>query len=319
MSSDVPAGSDRDTLVDEGLAASLAGAGRSIGRYTVLDELGSGGMGTVYSAYDPQLDRKVALKLLHAGDSRSDHATRARARLQREAQAIAKVKHPNVIHVYDVGLLVHEGQEQVFVAMELVEGRSLRQWLEQLHATDRWSRGEAVEEIVEVMAQAARGLAAAHEVGLVHRDFKPDNALLGDDGQVRVVDFGLARRVGGSESLDGVVRGETPPSLGLGHGHGHSNSALDERLTRTGARLGTPAYMAPEQFESQDTDGRTDQFALCLVLHEALYGARAFPHSGYALAAAVVRGERQPPPSDRSVPAHLRAVLERGLRIEPDR
>ncbi len=302
------------TLVDESLAKRPAVAKetldrpRTIGRYLAIDILGVGGMGTVFAAHDPELDRKVALKLLHARNAGNGHSTHARSRLQREARAIAKVKHPNVIHVYDVGVVDHEGRQQVFVAMELVEGRSLRQWIEQLHLTDYWRRGQAVGEIVEVMAQAGRGLAAAHKAGLVHRDFKPDNALLGDDQQVRVVDFGLARRVDGSS--DSVT---ALPATDLTHSSTSSGS-LDERLTRTGARLGTPAYMAPEQFRGEATDGRTDQFAFCLTLYEALYGVRAFPHTGYALAAAVVRGEPRPPPSEPSVPAHLRALLERGLQ-----
>ncbi|MCH9685179.1 MAG: serine/threonine-protein kinase [Deltaproteobacteria bacterium] len=282
---------------------------RTIGRYIAVDVLGAGGMGTVFAAHDPELDRKVALKLLHARDAAKGHTMHARSRLQREARAIAKVKHPNVIHVYDVGVVSHEGEQQVFVAMELVEGRSLRQWLAQLHETDLWRRGGATREIVQVMAQAGRGLAAAHHAGLVHRDFKPDNALLGDDGQVRVVDFGLARRVDGSADSVTALPPVEPSS-------GHSGS-LDERLTRTGAKLGTPAYMAPEQFRGEPTDGRTDQFSFCLTLYEALYGVRAFPHKGYALAAAVVRGEQRPRPTEPGVPAHLRALLERGLQTDP--
>ncbi len=305
---------DRRTWADHDVERDATSTPEVIGRYEVLETLGAGGMGTVFCAYDPQLDRKVALKLLHAQDAGDDDATRARSRLQREARAIAQVKHPNVIHVYDVGLVMREGHEQVFVAMELVEGRSLRTWLEQLRATDRWSRGQATAEIVEVMAQAGRGLAAAHQAGLVHRDFKPDNALLGDDGLVRVVDFGLARRADADTESVGDPPSEAP---GLETEQDHSGS-LDERITRTGAALGTPAYMAPEQFLGSAIDGRADQFAFCLTLFEALYGTRAFPLRGTARAMAVIQGRKTPFPSEPSVPAYLRSLLLRGLQTRPE-
>src|SRR5688572_28928093 len=155
--------------------------GDTLGRYVILEPVGRGGMSIVYAAYDPELDRRVALKLLLPRGTRFDRSNAASLRLQREAQAIARVSHPNVIAVHDVG--VENGQ--VFLAMEFVEGRDLRRWLE---------REPPVREIVSVFSQAGEGLSAAHKAGLVHRDFKPDNALLGDDGRVRVVDFGLVRR-----------------------------------------------------------------------------------------------------------------------------
>src|SRR3954453_18295126 len=156
--------------------------GSAVGRYVVLERIGSGGMGVVYAAYDPELDRKVALKLLRP--DRAGAVGEAALRLQREAQAIARLSDPHVVAVYDAGTL----GEQVFVAMEFVEGRTLREWLK---AEPRsWS------EILKAFLAAGRGLAAAHDAGLVHRDFKPDNVLLGGDGRVKVADFGLARPVG---------------------------------------------------------------------------------------------------------------------------
>src|SRR4051794_27278126 len=153
--------------------------GTAIGRFVVLGLLGKGGMGEVYAAHDPELDRKVAIKLLRPG--MQSESPEGRMRLLREAQAIARVSHPNVVVVYDVGTFGN----RVFIAMELVEGNTLRYWM---HARTRsWP------EVLEVFAAAGRGLAAAHERGLVHRDFKPDNVMIGADGQVRVMDFGLVQ------------------------------------------------------------------------------------------------------------------------------
>ncbi|MCA9716826.1 MAG: serine/threonine protein kinase, partial [Myxococcales bacterium] len=176
----------RDLSVDNSYYASHAEVTRApatevaiggvVGRYVVLSRVGAGAMGLVYAAYDPDLDRKVALKLLkrRAGAD----ADAAQARLQREALALAKLNHPNVVSVHDVG--VHAGQ--VFVAMEFVEGRTLRAWL--ADGPDGGPR--PWQEVVEVFTAAGRGLVAAHAQGLIHRDFKPDNVMLGDDGRVRV-------------------------------------------------------------------------------------------------------------------------------------
>ncbi|HEY3448990.1 MAG TPA: tetratricopeptide repeat protein [Myxococcales bacterium] len=200
------------------------GAPQRLGRHLLLDVLGSGAMGVVYRAYDPQLDRKVALKLLRQ-DRQPDGAER-RAHLLREAQAMARVAHPNVIAVHDVG--EHGGD--IFLAMELVEGPTLRKWL----AAQPRSR----EEIVATFLQAGHGLAAAHAAGLVHRDFKPENVIVGPGGRPRVTDFGLA--------LAGAVF------------------------------AGTPAYMSPEQLTGRATDARSDQFGFCVALWEALEGSRPF-------------------------------------------
>jgi len=299
------------TLADDELEAEIARGlpgTTSIGRFTVLHPLGSGGMGTVYAAYDPQLDRKVALKLLHATARAEDDDSHARARLLREAQALAKVSHPNVIQVYEVGVVTLTGSERIFLAMELVEGPTLRAWIDTLQATERWSQGRAWQDFVDVMVQAGRGLAAAHAAGLMHRDFKPDNVLVGDDGLVRVLDFGLARRVGDDPPI-APASADTPAPV------------LDEPLTVTGAVLGTPAYMAPEQFLGKTVDERTDQFSFCVTLYEGLLGVRPFTSdSQLALAAAVMVCELPPWPSRPPVPDHLAEICTRGLsRSRADR
>jgi tetratricopeptide (TPR) repeat protein/predicted Ser/Thr protein kinase len=282
---------DEDALLDERLER-----GTSVDRYVVLYELGSGGMGVVYAAYDPQLDRKVALKLLQAR-SRSD---RARTRLLREAKAIARITHPNVVTVHDVG--TYEGR--VFVAMEYIEGLTLRRWLQE--------RRREWPEILDVLCDAGSGLAAAHEGDLIHRDFKPDNVLVEEGGRAVVLDFGLARRTSSQEyplprmSDDGStsVRRESIES--------------EPDLTRTGAKLGTPAYMAPEQHLSSPTDARTDQFSFCVVLWEALYGVRPFAGSTAREARySVLKGEILEP-RETEVPVAIRRVLEHGLSLDPD-
>src|SRR5579871_4866475 len=157
--------------------------GASIGRYVVLGLVGRGGMGEVYAAYDPELDRNVAVKLLRVKAGNGVSLTEGRQRTLREAQAIARLSHPNVVVVYDVGTF----EDKVFIAMEFVEGNTVTFWLEQQPRT--W------QEILRVFISAGRGLTAAHDKGLVHRDFKPDNVMVGRDGQVRVMDFGLARQM----------------------------------------------------------------------------------------------------------------------------
>ncbi len=267
--------------------------GTAVGRYLILDRLGEGGMGVVYAAHDPELDRKVALKLLRPDRA----ATEAALRLQREAQAIARLSHPNVVAVFDAGTF----GDQVFVAMELVEGRTVRQWL----AVERPSWRE----IVAVFVAAGRGLAAAHAAGLAHRDFKSDNVLLGQDGRVRVVDFGLARPVGEA----GVEKGLEGSPEGAG-------GVLSSPLTEWGAALGTPAYMAPEQVRGEAADARSDQFSFCVSLWEALYGERPFASgNSREVAEAIARGDVRGEPAGSRVPARLRAVLVRGLSLDPER
>jgi hypothetical protein len=264
--------------------------GASIGRLVVLDELGHGGMGVVYRAYDPQLDRRVAVKLLRP-DAAQDH----QERLLREGQAMAQLSHPNIVAVHDVGSL----GEQIYISMELVEGESLRQWLK----TPRTWR-----EVLAVFAQAGRGLQAAHERKLIHRDFKPDNVLLGSDGRTRVADFGLARAVDVTDPDEPMEMAET----GVGR-------ALVTPLTRTGAMLGTPAYMAPEQLVGAATDERTDQFCYCVAFYEALYGERPFEAKTLAeQTLAVSQGRVRPAPKGSDVPSWLRQVIVRGLSARPE-
>jgi serine/threonine protein kinase len=259
--------------------------GDRVGRYLVLSTLGAGGMGVVFSAYDPQLDRKVALKLLRA-NLRGPSAKEARTRLKREAQAIAQLSHPNVVGVYDVGT-TEDGD--VYIAMEFVEGDTLTSWLK------RWPR--TWREILEVFHQAARGLAAAHTVGLLHRDFKPDNVLVGGDGRVRVTDFGLARSVLGP---DEAARPQPDAS------------ALHADLTATGTVLGTPRYMPPEQLTGPAIDARADQFSFCVALYEALYSKH--PLEGATSVAMLESGARAAlPPDGTRVPSSIGKAVLRGL------
>jgi tetratricopeptide (TPR) repeat protein/predicted Ser/Thr protein kinase len=263
-----------------------------IGRFVLLERLGAGGMGIVYSAYDPQLDRRVAVKLLRA--DRAAHADDPADRLLREAQAMARLSHPNVVAVHEVG--VHEGA--IFVAMEFIEGTTLAAWL----GTPR-----SPAEIVEAFLAAGRGLAAAHAAGLVHRDFKPANVLVGVHGRVCVSDFGLVRVVGG-------VKGER-----MGPATSGSTAAgVDAALTLTGALVGTPGYMSPEQFEAQAADARSDQFSFCVALYEALHGERPFPGDSFsAIARAVCGGLRRPTNRRRGVAPRVLAAIERGLSTSP--
>ncbi len=274
--------------------------GASVGRYLVLQCIGVGGMGVVYLALDPDLGRKVALKLVRGearveGTDGIDATPRSTGgiRLLREAQAMARLRHANVITVYDVGT---RGQD-VFIAMEYLDGGTLRQWLEAAPRT--------LAKILGVFREAAAGLAAAHAGGLVHRDFKPDNVLLGTDGRVCVVDFGISRAADEAELTE--VSG--------------GGIAVDElRLTRTGAMIGTPAYMAPEQHAGRVADARSDQFALCVALYEALYRQRPFAGETQAhLAANVIEGNLRRPPEGHGVPAWLWPVVARGLAVDPSR
>ena len=278
--------------------------GAKLGRYVVLKVIGAGAMGIVYAAYDPELDRKVALKLLRRtredddGDAAKSRSHRNK-RLLREAQALARLAHPHVITVHDVGTF----EDQVFLAMEFVEGGTLTRWLAE--GPRPWP------EILRVLRQAGEGLAAAHDAGLVHRDFKPDNVLLRADGRVVVTDFGLARPVGRppDDEITTSLTGSSP-------GASASGSALAETLTRTGALVGTPAYMAPEQFDGRRCDARSDQFAFCVTLFEALYGERPFQGRTLGgLMTAIHAGRIAASPRGRKVPRWLRQAVLRGLRV----
>jgi serine/threonine protein kinase len=286
------------TPVMGGRAAEPPTQGRRLGRYTLLDRLGAGAMGVVWRAEDPTLGRHIAVKLLRRQDETLTE------RLVREAQSMAQVNHPNVVTVYEVG----EGIDgSTFIAMELVTGESLRKWQGKTRHT--------IPELINAYIAAGRGLAAAHAAGIIHRDFKPDNVLVdikpdnggraqraarGDDGRVRVTDFGLAAaKPTASDSL-------TRQHIG------------DVNLTTSGSVLGTPAYMAPEQFVGGNVDPRTDQFNFCVALYEALYGERPFDGVNFAdLADNVCAGKPKPPPAGTNVSGALRAIVLRGLSVKP--
>jgi tetratricopeptide (TPR) repeat protein/predicted Ser/Thr protein kinase len=284
--------------------------GSSVGRYLILGLLGKGGMGEVYAAYDPELNRKIALKLLRANTIADGDPSEGRARLLREAQAIARLSDPNVVVVFDVGTFA----DRVFLAMEFVDGNTLGYWTQ--------AKPRSWREVVEVFKAAGRGLASAHKAGLVHRDFKPDNVMIGRDGQIRVMDFGLARAIE-VEGNAGLSSADDTPTRDLaraaaGVATDAVASTVDFPLTLSGTMMGTPAYMAPEQFRSATVDARTDQFSFCVAVYEALYGERPFEGRGiHELTANVLAGRVREPPTRARVPGWLRKVIVRGLR--PDR
>jgi tetratricopeptide (TPR) repeat protein len=267
--------------------------GAAVGRYVLDEAIGAGATGVVWAAYDPELDRRVALKFLRGGPHVS--AADLRTRLSREAQAMAQLSHANVVVVHDVGTF----DDQVYVAMELVDGATLGDWL--AARPRRWR------EVLEVFRAAGAGLAAAHAAGLVHRDFKPDNVLIGRDGRVRVTDFGLARAVGGVDE-----EGDAAPPSG-----GGSDRLLDARLTRSGALVGTPAYMAPEQIAGGRVDARSDLFSFCVALFEALYGVRPFTGANLQELAAAMRAGRIATVTRRGVPRRVHRAVLRGLAADP--
>jgi len=262
-----------------------------IGRFLVIDRLGQGGMGVVFSAYDPQLKREVALKLLQSDEAGSQ----GRARLLREAQAMASLSHPNVLPVFETG--EHSGK--VFIVMELVRGTTLREWEDAERRT--------VSEVIAMYTQAAAGLAAAHAAGIVHRDFKPDNVLVGEDGRARVMDFGLARPIDGGDANE-IVRAFDAMQ---------THADADTPLTQTGTLLGTPAFMAPEQHRGETTDARSDQFSFCASMWQALFGQLPFRANTYpALRKAVLEGPPPQAPSGSRVPGRIVSALQRGLLVD---
>lgn len=289
----VPLASRGSVVTTRPSADDAPSAGARLGRYVLLEELGAGGMGVVYAAHDPELHRKVAIKLLRS--ARND------ARLLREARALAQLSHPNIVAVYDVGQV--EGR--VFLAMELVEGTTLRGWLKE--------RRRVWREALEVFVPAGRGLAAAHAGGLVHRDFKPENVMLGHDGRVRVLDFGIVSSAGaeGARRADDEVTALARADLD------HELSQGTVRLTETGALIGTPFYMAPEQLRAEEIDERADQFSFCVALWEAVHGQRPFGGETLRdLVRAIEGGKPTEPTQPRLVPAWLRRILGRGLEID---
>jgi serine/threonine protein kinase len=242
-----------------------------IGRFQILGVVAGGSMSVVYKARDEQAGRTLAIKLLNEkGGDDTPHGQR----MMREAKALAFLAHPNVIELYEAGTF--EGR--MYLAMELVEGTTLLRWQE--------AEARPWRAVLDKYAQAARGLQAAHAAGMVHRDFKPANALLGSDGRVRVVDFGLAR------ATDGAERAASAPGL-------------DVEVTNTGELIGTPAYMSPEQAKGERVDGRADQFSFCVALYEALYGGRP-------------AGVPPDTPPRGGVPERVHAAIRRGLAKMPE-
>jgi len=292
--------------------------GSTIGRYVVLHEVGRGGMGVVYAAYDAELDRKVAIKVLRStsGNAARDHDRQAR--LLREAQAMARIEHPNVLSVFDVGTF----RSQVFVAMAFVDGTNLSEYIR--------DRKHTWQETLALFLDAGRGLAAAHAVGLVHRDFKPANVLLARDGRVYVTDFGLARLTGHEEPSS------LPSALEEQFGEGAPKTGLQAEMTREGAVVGTPTYMAPEQHVGQQANARSDQFSFCAALYWALWHQRPFDPSLLAAAAFRRMGGKgtvpqrsaagglpetpaiAEPPREPRVPAKIQRAVMRGLLLEPE-
>jgi len=268
----------------------LPAPGTTVGRYLVIDPIGAGGMGMVVRAYDPKLQREVALKILHTETLGPEWETR----LVREARAMAKLNHPNVVAVYDVE---RDEAQGTVVAMEYVAGTDLRGWI----VKDT----RPPEEIVSTFVQAGRGLAAAHDAGLLHRDFKPANVLVGEDGRIRVTDFGLARIDRGGR--DPSTEGGTPPL------------EISDDLTKFGTVLGTPSYMAPEQHGTGELTAAADQFAFCVALWELLTGER--PYRSKDLEELAVAKTQGPPafPKSVSVPSGVVAAVRRGLAAKPSR
>ncbi len=286
--------------------------GTCVGRYLISDVLGQGGMGVVYRAFDPDLGRPVALKMLtvkklpgqHTDDCRQD-----RNRLLREAQALAKLSHPNVVTVHDVGTFA----DSVFIAMELVEGKTLDSWLR--------TEKPVPAEVINIVMAAGRGLAAAHKAGIIHRDFKPANVIVGEDQRVRVLDFGLARSTDVPQpkwELAAISVDDLPEPEDTSSTSGSVNY-LSSSLTQAGTILGTRNYMAPEQFERRPVDERTDQFAFCVVLFEALHDHR--PHQGRSnreLVRNMTEGNIDLPKKS-VIPDWMMKVVQRGLYAQQDK
>jgi eukaryotic-like serine/threonine-protein kinase len=302
----VPGSSTVPLEVGSGVVASRTSGslapGTRVGRYEIIELVGSGGEGRVYRARDPQLERFVALKLLHADTVDGDVPLETPTLLLREARTLAQLSHPNVVAAYDVG--VHDGA--LFVAMEFIGRVSMRDWL---------AEPRTLAEIVRVLVAAGRGLAAAHAAHVCHRDFKPANVMIASDGRVRVVDFGLARMAHGQPHTGerGEREAASAPRL--------ADAATEEKLAPSAivtksALMGTPGFMAPEQLRGQPADERSDQFSYAVTAFLALTGGlphvpASEPHPG----APAPRSAPWPP----QVPHRLRRVVARGLMADPAR
>ena len=294
---EAPAKRRRDAIRTE------VGRGTMLGRYLVVEKIARGGMGVVFLAYDPELHRRVAIKLLLPEVSKSEDATAGRARLLREAQAMARLSHPNVIHVYDVGTF----EDAVFLALEFIDGETVGKWIK--GAQRSW------QEVLRVFVAAGRGLAAAHAAGLVHRDFKPENVMIGKDGRVLVTDFGLARELGATAGDDPPQR-DSNPSLSGEETPSQRSTPLSTPLTVYGTIMGTPGYAAPEQLTGGVMDARGDQFSFAASLYAGLYKTRPYPAKTFDQYRTLLKaGLPEPPPI--KVPARVRRAVERGLAKEP--
>lgn len=311
--------------------------GTIIGRYTVLEHLGSGGMASVYSAYDKQLERIVALKMLRA----ELEVDEVRTRMLREAQAMARLKHEHVVTVYEVGTF----DARIFIAMEYVDGATLSAWSKEPRP---WR------ELLRILEAAGRGLAAAHEAGLVHRDFKPDNVLVGKDGRVLVSDFGIARSHSNSNSssepeLDQASEGDdretelrtrTTPRGGVAvsgtlsadigastdederesqpsGGPQSASRSHTDRLTQEGAVLGTPGFIAPEHLFAGVDDARSDQFSFCVTMYRVLYGKRPYEFRNIVTYCEALQGPPEAPPAKTPIPGWVHEIILRGLQRDP--
>ena len=268
-----------------------------VDRYTLGELLGAGGLGVVYEAWDPELERRVAVKLVR---TRSRRELRGSERFLREAQALARLSHPNVVAVYGVGRC--DDGRTVFVVMEHIDGRTLRAWREE--------ERRRVDEIVEVFLAAGRGLAAAHAAGIVHRDFKPDNVMVDREGRVRVLDFGLA--LAGGPGTVSIAAEEATDAL-------PTDTSFEERLTQVGVVMGTPTYMAPEQHVGEPVGPASDQFSFCVAMLSSLReGAPIFiGRTPREIAAAKARGRIEPRAANDDTPRWIEAALLRGLRVDP--
>ena len=275
-----------------------------IGPFVVLRKLGEGAMGVVYAGFDLQLDRKVAIKLVHR---HLLDRPEVRLRMTREAQAMARLSSPNVVHVYQVG----EHGDGIYMAMEYIDGLTLGAWLR--------AHPRSWQLILRTVCDAGRGLAAAHHAGLTHRDFKPDNVLVDADGRARVLDFGLAQT-----DTAGQYEPEPPPTETTATQDDESPPQSDDihwsvRLTERGKAMGTPAYMSPEQHFGGVVGPHSDQFSFSITLHESLYGYRPFYGDTWAaIKEQVMRGVVPPPPVDSRVPKRVYRALVRGLAVAPE-
>ncbi len=299
--SDGPKGAPQGKKPREAKPSTLT-RGSLVGRYVIVEPIGAGGMGQVYSAVDPELGRKVAIKLVLGEADGSKMKSAGQARLVREAQAMAQLSHPNVVSVFDVGLLGN----QVFLAMEYVDGRTLTRWVDE---TPRHWR-----ETLALFQEAGRGLLAAHQAGLMHRDFKPDNVLIGRDGRVRVTDFGLARTTSTAPESHEAI----PIVISTTESDSGRNS-LSSPLTNPDGVIGTPGYIAPEQYLGRTSDARSDQFAFAVTLFRALFKQRPFPgESPIELFQSVTEGKVSiPPVGPSTAPRWVLKVLLKALNVDP--